>query len=261
MDSTPSMDAANTLFDLLIQKARSAKRQSGERGPKPKPPKSTSVWGPAYAVLEEEEGLFVHIPAVLNIPGSPGRPSGGIGARGRAVVEAFRQSFCDLWDRIPELDRQRLLEYWRGSKYPFTSSDRYGEPHPKPWIRLVEGDVSSPSFRACSMFGHQLDFPVSLVLGTPQHLYRQIARAVAEVFLFVTRRQNKLMNDLVETPYQRWEHEKGSRATEATCDKKWNELLAEYTRASDAEAAKIVDGWGGETPPPAGGASGRTGEP
>jgi Transposase IS66 family len=64
-----------------------------------------------------------------------------------------------------------------------------------------------------------------------------------------------------DTPFDRWEREKGSRATEAACDKKWDELLAEYTRASDAEAAKILDGWGGETPPPAGGgAGGRTGE-
>jgi hypothetical protein len=170
-------------------------------------------------------------------------------------VEAFRQSFCDLWERIPELDRQRLLEYWRGPNYPFTSSDRYGEPHPKPWIRLVEGDVSSPSFRSCDMFGYQLDFPVSLVLGQPQHLYRQIARALAEVFLFVNRRHWKLMNDLVDTPYERWEREKGSRATEAACEKKWDELLAEYTRASDAEAAKILDGWGEKALQPAGGAA------
>ena len=248
MDNTPSMDAVNAQVDSLIQKARSAKRQSGEHGPKTKPPQGITGWGPNYAALAEEEGLFVHIPAVLTIPGSPGRPSGGLGARGRSVVETFQQSFCDLWDRIPELDRQRLFEYWRNPQDPYTFSNRYGVPHPKPWIRLVEGDVSSPSFRSCDMCGYQLDFPISLVLGQPQHLYRQIARTLAQVFLFVNRRHWKLMNDLVETPYERWEHEKGSRATEAACDKKWDALLAEYTRACEPELAQILHGWGGETP-------------
>jgi hypothetical protein len=261
MDDTPSMDAAKALLDFLMQQARSAKRQGGEPGSKTKPQKGITAWGPNYAALVEDEGLFVRIPAVLKIPGSPGCPTGGLGARGQAVVEMFRQNFTDLWDRIPELDRQRLMEYWRNPQDFYRSSDRSGVPHPKPVIRLVEGDVSSPSFRSCSRYGHQLDFPVSLVLGQPQHLYRQIARALAEVFMVVTRRENKLMKDLVDTPFECWEREKGSRATEAACEKKWDALKAEYTRVSDAEAAKILEGWGGETPPPAGGSGGGTGEP
>jgi hypothetical protein len=98
------------------------------------------------------------------------------------------------------------------------------------------------------MFGYQLDFPVSLVLGQPQHLYRQIARALAEVFLYVNRRHWKLMNDLVETPFEDWERQQGSKVTEAACEKKWDKLLAEYTRACDPELAQILHGWGGETP-------------
>jgi hypothetical protein len=177
----------DTLFESLARKAETPRKQGKGRPGTSRQgsPGGSTGWREGYTALVGEDGLFVRVVAASN-PGSHRPPACGTGAHLKAITEAFRPSFTDVWSLVSRhADRQRLLDYWNGPREPPLPSDRPVAPHPRPLIRVVDAGLSSPAPCVCSALGHQLDFPAALVLGQPHRLAGEIARALAQVVMRV----------------------------------------------------------------------------
>jgi hypothetical protein len=233
-----------TLFESL-GKAESARKQGQGRPVKSKQgsPGGSTDWGKDYAALVEEDGLFVRVVPASN-PGWHRPPACGTGAHLKAIREAFRHGFTDIWSLVSRhADRQRLLDYWNGPREPPLPSDRPVAPHPRPLIQVIDAGLSPPAPSVCSKLGHQLDFPAALVLGQPDRLAGEIARALAQVLMLANRRHWRLIIDLIEDPLKRWERQQGRKVTDTARDQKLDELEAEYVGVYESEVAQILRRW------------------
>src|SRR5262249_38641419 len=153
----------------------------------------------------------------------------------------FRDAFNDVWGRLPDADRQRLLAYWRAGYQPIP---RDADPArwPRPLIRLVEGGSSLPA-TVTDRIGHALNFPLAVIAAGPT-LRAVIAGALAEVTLYASRRFWALVERLLELPFARWEHRQGAAADDAAGDRVWARLEQAHARAHARQVAGILRQWG-----------------
>ena len=135
-----------------------------------------------------------------------------------AVVQAFRDAFTDIWNRIPESERLLILAYWHGPREPQRSSDPRWLPHPKPLIQIVFHDHWMPAPPVCNKLGHELNFSACLVLEQPYDIRKEISQTLAKVLMLATRRRWTLTLKIIEEPLERWERQKGGRVTDASRD-------------------------------------------
>src|SRR5262245_16108079 len=97
------LDLPCTLLDFVGQCADLIKKQRARRRRATYRSQVTPAGeGMNYAVLVDRDHLFFRVlyrrPAV----------------NAKAIEDHFRHSFTDVWKRVPESDRRRLLGYWRG---------------------------------------------------------------------------------------------------------------------------------------------------
>jgi hypothetical protein len=220
---------APTLFDFLCRRAEQVREQRRRRGTTAAAEGGSPARGEApYPLLSAQDRLFFRVLSR--------RPP----AEFAAVEDTFRVAFLGVWQRIPEPDRQRLLSYWRGQP-PTAGTDPRLARYSRPAIRVVEGDLSSP---VCGRLGHELTFSIALATESPAGLPHAVARALAQVCLFVSRGYWALVEERFEQPLDRWERLHGKKATDASRLAKEAAVEKEFLKAYEAEVAGVLSGWG-----------------
>ena len=103
----------DTLFEFLGRKAESIRKQGKGRPAKSKQgsPGGSTGWGQGYTALVEKDGLFVRAVAASN-PGSHRPPAYGTGAHLKAITEAFRLEFTDIWGLVSRHDDRQDRIYF-----------------------------------------------------------------------------------------------------------------------------------------------------
>jgi hypothetical protein len=165
-------------------------------------------------------------------------------AQVKVVEDTFRTAFIDVWSHLPPCDRRLLRAYWHNQPNIVGHDDLRPWSSSRPQIRVVDGDSWSPSFQVCNELGSRLNFPFSLVVEQPALLPFVIARALAEVSRYASRRHWALIQELIEEPLARWERRQGKRIDDARRDAKLDRLERAHQQAYEKEIAAILDGWG-----------------
>jgi hypothetical protein len=243
-----------THLDLLAAQPAPDKKQRANRSRKGSDrvlPKNDSDAEGSFASLVSRDGLYFR---VLSDPArhkmSPSQ-AGGPGSRNEGIWQAFRRPFNEVWDRVPRPDRQVFVDYWQRPPYRSASDGLSFTPPPsghRPLIQVTDRAPLSPLLPVWSQLGHEMNFPVALVVEQPHRLPLVIARTLAQVFMLATRRHWRLVVSKIEEPLARWERSQGARVTEAARDERLDVLEAEYLRAHEAEVAQVLRRWGLQGP-------------
>jgi hypothetical protein len=246
MDGVPVF---HTLLDFLADRpaphgeghARQARAGAGRV-----PAESGGPGAPFVAPVERDRLFFRVVSASLR-PGSPDAQGDGPGEWVEKVRRTFIHASTEVWGRLPGADRQVLLDYWQGRPYRSASDGlRFTPPPPghRPLIQVTDRAPLSPSSPAWSNLGHELNFPAALVLEQPNGLAPVIARALAQVYRFASRRHWRLVLEAVEEPLALWEKQQGNEAGDAARDQKLDALEGEYLRRYEAELRELLGRWG-----------------
>jgi hypothetical protein len=89
-----------------------------------------------------------------------------------------------------------------------------------------------------------MNFPIALVVEQPDRLPLVIARTLAQVHRFATRRHWRLVQEMIEEPLALWESQRGAEVSDAARDQKLDALEGEYVRRSEAELRELLGWWG-----------------
>lgn len=253
MDEGMPINVYDILLDALSHTPGLAVGQRHGRRPKGRA-RRCEAGGEGDLVLVAKDQLYFRVAPCARGPGPSGSSAGGPGPRERAVGRAFRDAFRAVWGRLPEPERQRLLDHWSCQESardygPLFSSGR------QPVIRVVPGGSADDEL-LCAKSGHELTFPDSLAADHPDRPRAVIARALALVMRLANRRHWQLVQELIQVPLEAWERSRG-RVSDAARDRKLDVLEKPYLRAYEAEVREILSRWGFAEPPPGERQSGR----
>jgi hypothetical protein len=194
----------------------------------------------------ESDGLFFRVVANAARPQPGYIPRGLPEAVAAPIEQAFRETFVPVWGRIPGWDKQCLLAYWRGEKPSILIADRYLPAHWRPCIQIVGSGLRTPF--QCERGVSEMTFTVAVVQEQPERLRLLIAYLLAGALLFATDDHFRLIWDNVDGPLQIWKQDQGDDVTDEMCDRKYDELEADFHRAYDAALADTQRRWGFEKP-------------
>jgi hypothetical protein len=236
-----------TIFDLVgshssqpqapAKKGRTQKQSNDVRRP-----------DPSFRDLVREDALFFRVVSGPHRT-PPSHPAQGTTASLIAAVEeAFSKCFQSVWSRLPALERQRLLGYWRGEIGRVWNGDGFPPLQHRPVIEVyldAAGEQLGWDWAAT-----QLTFSAALVLDQPERLPLVIAHTLAVVHLFATRQYTSLLLEKFYGPLESWEQERGGDFTDAEYDAIQDTLGEEYQRAYEAEIMELLRRWNFGEPEP-----------
>ena len=186
-----------------------------------------SRWS-GFSALVADDGLFFRI--AHHASASTGRP--------------FAQAFRSVWSAIPLADRLCLLSYWRNPPYQSLSTKwSLSIPHPRPLIQIAHDAESSP-YGVCTRLGHELVFPLAIIDYSPSDAAREIARTLAQVYMYASRQHWRLIVDQIEKPLSDWEHGRVRAISDRSRDKKADQLEQGFLRVYETEIRFLLDRWG-----------------
>jgi hypothetical protein len=246
MDGLP-LGVPGSLADFLREQAelQQQRRAQARKARRKSPRLASPAEGGRMALVD---GLSFRIVCRPRRPTTQAARGDEFAAQAVAVAETFRGAFLSVWHRIPEVDRQGLLAYWRGRPDRLLRAGPASPRGAAPRIRIATGVSWSASDSACKRFGAALTFPLALIAERPEQLSPVIARALAEVHRYATRRHWGLILDRIEDPLARWERWRGKRADDASREAKLDLLEKAYLREYEADLVRIVREWGIEEP-------------
>jgi len=170
-------------------------------------------------------------------------------ARSAVRMPPFCLAFQKIWKLIPAQDRHDLLAHWRCSSCRAWISHGSGfrdNPPPAgyPYIRVVDDPSSLEPLQGCDYCGLVLNFPASLTHPPQAHLLPwEIASALARAYMWASREQWRLLDEVLDTPFDTWERAQGDEITEEDRDGKWADLAAEYDRQYQVLWEGLMDKW------------------
>jgi hypothetical protein len=189
---------------------------------------------PPATLLVERDALFLQNarPARL-YPGFP--RARGLRCPMVADELLFARCFAQVWEQIPNEDRQCLLGYWR------PSADRSPQLHPR--ITLVDARRNHHRLGTCRDDGHTLEFNASLTAFFRDRLEHTIAHELAHAHRYATGEAPASRDREVFDRIDAWwarnpdANEKRRRAMLDSLDRKWRRL-------EEMEAERLVRQWG-----------------
>jgi hypothetical protein len=179
--------------------------------------------------LVERDGLAVY----YDLPVPPWEQ-----AERERITSTFISAFNVVWDQVPSDVRSHLLRYWGTDAFGGADSSR------GTFIRLDDLGPWSPPYNAIGAHGHEMTFPISLVLHHPDRLKLEIARTVVHAYRYATAHFWRLYAELVDEPFSRWEQVQEEPISDTRAARKLATLEKAYLREHARIVAEILGEWG-----------------
>jgi len=221
------------MFETIWDVLRRAEALGPTERPRPAPPMELP--------LIAEDGLVLRVvpphatgtgPAAVPPVGAP-----------EAMATTFRAAFAEVWERIPEADRRKMLVYWRRGptwRHPDDDPPKQGWP----LIEIVDNGRYAPPPLHTERNGYVISIPAWCVVAKPHCLRGTIARLLAQVFRWSTGEYWSLIMELYEKPLDRWDAEEGADATDEEIEARAQAQEKEYLKVFEPRIAEIVRTWG-----------------
>ena len=238
----------NAFFDELTMLA--GKPAAMQQQPTPQRPKGTEKRAPTKKAIDPRHEFSTLVKDKLYYQVALSRFDGKTSDAPSTLVETakgvFVGAFNEVWDRLPELDQYRLLDTWHHP--PREVFFLEATPlHPRPLIRIVDVGEWTPAYHASELLGHELSFPIALILHHSYRLRFEIARALATAHPSTTRLHWHLMRTTLFQPLDEWE-EAQATVTDAAYDQKLAELEGQCMKEHKKHVAQLLTAWGIEEP-------------
>ncbi len=243
MDSRPRNRIRSTREDRFRCPQNSIAPPRPRRGRRlriePTPPRPPQRPPSGYSILVAEDWLLYRF--------CPSTSQDGPGST--ELGQRFCAAFVNVWNRVTPADRQRLLCYWRDPEAR-VDTDAWIPVEMRPVIQIVPDGSMAEEDGILGQFGRIMSFPMSLVEAPTDHLTREIARSLAQVYRFESRAHYALILDALDDPLAEWERAQRSRIRPSRREQKLRALEQEYRRQYAAQMAEILGRWGFDEPHP-----------
>ena len=114
------------------------------------------------------------------------------------MTERLATLFHDVWHKLPEIDRKRMIEYWNGREQQGILAD--------PVVAVTNKMVDNKALGATNMFGFMLRFWKTFVdKGFEAKVQDVIAHELAHVFDYATNgKDSDASEEFADDTMRRW---------------------------------------------------------